>query len=261
VHTAFDVAQNGAADALADALHLEQVSGFGPAWPSDQVKIVTYAPPADADALVSAMAERGAGRIGNYSACAFRTAGVGMFTPGDDAEPTVGSSGRPNVIDEHRIEMVASRSSADSIVGALVAAHPYEEAPFEVYPLEANAGFIGRSGVLGAPTTLRQFAGRVEATLGGVVRVAGELDDQVTTVACVPGSGGSLLQAVTADVVVTGDVSHHEAQAALERGVSIVDPGHAATERPGIARLYSAVSAMHDAVVDLTDDPNPWRQI
>ena len=261
VHTAFDVATNGSADALAGALHLEDVSGFGPAWPSDQVKIVTYAPPADTDSVVAAMAERGAGRIGNYTACAFRTTGKGTFTPGDGADPAVGTPGQPNVVDEHRIEMIAPRSSADSIVRALVSAHPYEEAPFELYPVEANAGFIGRSGVLGAPTTLRRFAENVESTLGGVLRVAGDLDAQITTVACVPGSGGSFLNAVTSDVVVTGDVSHHDARAALERGVAVVDPGHAATERPGIARLYSAISAMHNVVVDLTDDPNPWRHI
>ena len=64
-----------------------------------------------------------------------------------------------------------------------------------------------------------------------------------------------------ADVIVTGDVSHHRARAAIEVGMAVVDAGHAATERPGVARLYAAVSAALGGAVDLTDvDADPWSQ-
>lgn len=78
--------------------------------------------------------------------------------------------------------------------------------------------------------------------------------------AVVPGSGGSLLPAVNADVVVTGDVRHHEARSMLERGRAVIDAGHVATERPGVARLYAAVARVVEGAVDLTGvDADPWR--
>jgi putative NIF3 family GTP cyclohydrolase 1 type 2 len=85
-------------------------------------------------------------------------------------------------------------------------------------------------------------------------------------VAVVPGSGGDFLSAARslgADAAVTGDVSHHRIVAANDRGLSVVDPGHTPTERPGMTALVAAIErAVGDdaAVVDLTDaDPTPWR--
>jgi hypothetical protein len=42
--------------------------------------------------------------------------------------------------------------------------------------------------------------------------------------------------------------------------LAIVDPGHIATERPGMASLVGIISALGEAeVVDLTDiDPATW---
>ncbi len=59
---------------------------------------------------------------------------------------------------------------------------------------------------------------------------------------------------------MTGDVGHHDARRALESGMSIIDPGHAPTERPGVRRLYAAVANLVDDAIDLTDvDANPWE--
>jgi putative NIF3 family GTP cyclohydrolase 1 type 2 len=46
----------------------------------------------------------------------------------------------------------------------------------------------------------------------------------------------------------------------LDRGLCVVDPGHAATERPGVRRLYDWVAAASDAKArDLTAlDPDPF---
>lgn len=261
VHTAHDVASGGAADALAVALGLSTITAFGPMWPADQTKVVTFVPEADVDRVVAAMSDAGAGSIGTYSGCAFETSGAGRFHAPELAAPVVGEAGSLNLVDERRIEMIAPRSKVDRVVAALVTAHPYEEPPYDVYSVEANAGFLGRVGVLERPSRLADFATAAHAELGGVVRVAGDPNSEVQRVACIPGSGGSFLSAVDADVVVTGDVSHHQAQGALERGIAVVDPGHAATERPGIERLYAAVSALNPAAIDLTADPSPWRQL
>ncbi len=57
---------------------------------------------------------------------------------------------------------------------------------------------------------------------------------------------------------MTGDVSHHRAREALDRGLAVIDAGHAGSERPGVRRLYAAVAEIVDTV-DLSEvDPDPW---
>ena len=263
-HTAFDMAAGGTADALASALELEEARPFGPAEASPQVKVVTFAPADSVEALVDAMASAGGGTIGNYSACHFRVEGVGGFDAGPGSSPTVGGHGR-NREAESRIEMVAPAGARDGVLAALVDAHPYEEPAYDVYPVRSNEGFIGRIGT--RPGSLVELVDLVGTKLGGQgLRVAGDGTAAVGAVAVVPGSGGSFVAAAAregAKVLVTGDVSHHSMIEALDRGMAVVDAGHAATERPGMAALVSTVAgAVGDAVevVDLTGiDPTPWR--
>jgi dinuclear metal center YbgI/SA1388 family protein len=118
--------------------------------------------------------------------------------------------------------------------------------------------------------------GRFEGTLGTVdamvvdefgptgVRVTGDRDMIVDRLAVVPGSGSAFIEAAAergAQTLVTGDVSHHRTVAAVDFGLAIVDPGHTATERPGmraLARLIGEVSGLE--VLDLTDlDPRTWN--
>ncbi|KAL9121398.1 MAG: hypothetical protein Q9187_002050 [Circinaria calcarea] len=54
---------------------------------------------------------------------------------------------------------------------------------------------------------------------------------QIRTVAICAGSGGSVLHDVSADLLFTGELSHHEALAATERGMSVVTLFHSNTER------------------------------
>lgn len=261
-HTDFDAAPGGTADALAAALHLADVVPFGPLTSADQVKVVTFVPEDDVDALAGAMASAGAGRIGNYDTCSFRLAGHGTFRAGEGTDPVAGSRGKLNVEPETRLEMIAPAAAADGVVAALVAAHPYEEPAYDVYDVRSNAGFVGRVGTPAVPTIsdLVDMVGERVGRRG--LRVAGDPRRSVGRVAVVPGSGSSFVGAarrVGADVVVTGDVDHHRAVGALDSGVAIVDPGHAATEGPGMAALADLVSALCAEIVDLTDSSaGPW---
>jgi putative NIF3 family GTP cyclohydrolase 1 type 2 len=86
----------------------------------------------------------------------------------------------------------------------------------------------------------------------------------VARVAVIPGSGASFVAgalAAGADVLVTGDVDHHRAVAAMDGGLSVIDAGHAATERPGVGRLADWVATCSSSVVDFTGiDPTPWKE-
>lgn len=260
VHTAFDAAPGGTADALADALGLSDVAGFGPMWGGDSAKVATFVPEAAADRVADAMYAAGAGSIGRYVGCSFRSDGIGTFTASSSASPAVGDPGATTRVAESRIEMVVPSGAIDAVVAALVAAHPYEEPAYNVVARRGEAGFAGRIG--GWSGDLSDLAALVAERLGVAARVAGDGARTITTVGVVPGSGASLLDmaaAAGADAVVTGDVRHHDARRARARGLAVVDAGHAATERPGVARLYAAVASRWDDTVDLTGvDPDPW---
>lgn len=263
VHTAFDVAAGGAADALAESVGVGSGRGFGPLEGPAGVKIVTFVPPAGVDEVFSAMSAAGAGRIGRYHGCSYRSEGVGTFNPSSRTSPWAGARGVLNEEPEVRLEMAVSAASADAVIAALVAAHPYEEPAYDLLSARSNEGFVGRVGTLAEPVDLASLARIVESKLdSGMVRIAGDQDGPVSVVAVVPGSGGGLIgaaAAVGADVIVTGDVAHHQAVDALDRGIAVIDAGHAPTERPGMDRLYAAVADLAVEARDLTKlNTNPW---
>jgi dinuclear metal center YbgI/SA1388 family protein len=156
---------------------------------------------------------------------------------------------------------VAADGTADALASALGLSNLR---PFSDVPLEDSGVPIGRIGE--TSESLRNLTSLVAAVVGVPTRVTrplrGDPQPGPLTVALVPGSGASLIEAAAAqgaDVLVTGDVSHHRAQAARDLGVAVIDGGHIPTERPGMARLVELVSEMAE-VVDLTDlDPHPWE--
>jgi dinuclear metal center YbgI/SA1388 family protein len=94
---------------------------------------------------------------------------------------------------------------------------------------------IGRIGALPRPLALEAFAREVKGALDApVVGVVGSGGRTVRRGAVVGGSGGGLIEAAArkgADVLVTGDVGHHDALSALAFGIAVVDAGHFHTEK------------------------------
>lgn len=254
-HTNADVALGGVSDALAGAVGLGECRPILPRLSPPLDAVVTYIPVGQAPALIEAMAAAGAGAIGNYSACAWETDGVGQFLAGVGANPTVGAVGDVTRVGETRIEMVLPRTRRPDVLAALRRAHPYEEPAFSFIELAGwptGAG-TGRMGDLPAPVTLRAFAQTVAdalpATAGGV-RVSGDLDAAVRTVAVCGGSGDSLLDDVRragVDVYVTADLRHHrasEARAEQPGGPPyLIDVAHWASEWPWLPRAARDLQA------------------
>jgi len=125
---------------------------------------------------------------------------------------------------------------------------------------ETQERCIGRFGKVDS-TTLSKFGEEVEQSLGSPAHVAGETSRRIGSVAVVPGSGGSFIEEASrrADVLVTGDLKHHDVVTALDLGLSIVDAGHIPSERPGVEALYALVLALTDSVHKIVADPNPWK--
>ncbi|MFF3945068.1 Nif3-like dinuclear metal center hexameric protein [Streptomyces sp. NPDC001902] len=98
---------------------------------------------------------------------------------------------------------------------------------------------LGRIGELPEPMTLAEFARRAAAGLPATatgLRVAGDPERQVRTVAVCGGSGDSLFDDVRragVDVYLTADLRHHPASEAQQAGPpALVDAAHWATEWP-----------------------------
>ena len=275
-HTNADAAVPGVSDALARVLGLNDLRPLAPDAGDPLDKLVVFVPEDAADAVLDAVADAGAGVIGEYTRCAWTTSGMGTFVPSAAARPAVGHAGQRELVPETRLETVLPRRARRAVVEAMRAAHPYEEPAFDVVPLAPTDGprGIGRVGRLAQPTTLERFAGEVARALPHTaqgVRVSGNPDAVVHTVAVCGGSGDSLFEAVRAsgaDVFVTADLRHHPASEAREQAAGgppyLVDVAHWASEWPwlyGCADRLSAALEQRGTTVDVTVSAlctDPW---
>jgi dinuclear metal center YbgI/SA1388 family protein len=276
-HTNADAPTAGVNESLAIRLGVvdPEVIVPDPADPLD--KLVTFVPHENAEAVREAITEAGAGRLGDYDSCTFTAQGEGRFRPLDGAAPTIGRVGEVEVVAESRIEAVFPRGRRRAVVEALRGVHPYEEPAYDVIELAdvpgtgTSARGSGRLGRLERPLTLRAFAEQVEAALPQTahgVRVGGDPDRVVETVAVTSGAGDFLLDTVlgtAADVYVTSDLRHHRAAEFLEHGgPALVDVAHWAAEwtwLPVLERMLMDVFASRGDTVETrvsTTCTDPW---
>lgn len=131
--------------------------------------------------------------------------------------------------------------------------------------LENGPCGTGRLGTLPRPMTLGDFAEQVVAALPATkhgVRVAGDLDRGVRTVAVCGGAGDSLLAGIgdRADVYVTADLRHHRAQEhLLDGGCALIDVAHWASEWPWLAQAAAVLRAGTTLEVSVSHTPtDPW---
>lgn len=93
----------------------------------------------------------------------------------------------------------------------------------------------GRVGQLPKRMSLEELAGVVKKSFHVPnVRVFGDLGDIVETAAVMPGSGGSYIKDALdagADVMITGDIDHHEGIDAAAQGLTVIDAGHYGIEK------------------------------
>lgn len=226
--------------------------GFKPTGPLETslqpMQMVTVYAPADAaESVTAAMIAAGAGRIGDYEGCSFRSQGEGRFTPAADSIPFTGSPETATVQPEERIELVCPPRAGSRVVQAAVAAHPYEEPLVTVAEvlIGRNAARLGHLSEAPAGMSLGKLAALTSGAFGVSAKVYGDVNAPVRTVATTTGSGTSMLPsaiAAGADVMVLGEVRYHDALDAAESGLAVIELGHDVTEWPLVSLLERVVT-------------------
>lgn len=133
----------------------------------------------------------------------------------------------------------------------------------DVEMLEVTSEFpkpegIGRVGLLNRSMTLGSCCQKVKERFGILsVKVFGDLRTTVHRVAISPGSGKIMIKYALqkgADVLITGDIDHHEGIDAVAQGLSIIDAGHYGIEHIFIEDI-KAFAAEHFPDIEVETEP------
>ena len=234
IHTNLDNVHQGVNRKISEKIGLQHLRILAPKADTLQ-KLVTFVPLADTDKVLQVLGDAGAGQIGNYKNCSFRTAGTGTFQPNEQANPHLGEAGKQEEVEEQRIEVMYPAHLAGRILAALREAHPYEEVAYYQQSLvnenqEVGSGMIGE---LPTPLSGTEFLAHLkEAMELSVIRHTRLLDAPIHRVAVCGGAGSFLLPHALrqrADAFVTADYKYHQFFDA-DGQLVIADIGHYESE-------------------------------
>ncbi|MGM8213726.1 Nif3-like dinuclear metal center hexameric protein [Virgibacillus sp. W0430] len=232
-HTNLDIADNGVNDILCEQLDVQVIDHLIHLQNEQLVKLVVYIPTTHVDQLRNALGSQGAGHIGNYSHCTFQTEGNGTFKPLKGSTPYIGTENELETVSETKVETIVKKSDLSNVLLKMKEAHPYEEPAYDLYAMENKGKSIGlgRIGNLKkGDMTLQSVADQVKQVFNqSHVRIIGEPKRLVNKVALLGGSGEKYIHQAKqkgADVYITGDMSFHQAQDAMEMGLAVIDAGH-----------------------------------
>lgn len=237
-HTNLDnVWQHGVNQKLAEklGLHLSTCEILQPKS-GDLRKCVVYVPGSYRDQVLEAMFEAGAGKIGAYAECSFRTTGTGTFLPEDDAKPFSGKIGQRSEEMEEKLEVLVPSWRMQAVLQAARQVHPYETMAYEWLVLDNVHQEIGSGavGLLPEPMLLQDFLTQTKQALGvPVLRWSGPEQLMVEKVAICGGSGAFLIPAAQksgAQVFLSADLKYHDFFL-TRSNFALIDTGHFENEQ------------------------------
>jgi dinuclear metal center YbgI/SA1388 family protein len=230
MHTNMDSGIDGGNVLFADKLGLQNLQILSPKTDMFR-KLIVFVPQTDTSKLKQALFDAGAGELGNYQHCSYKTEGEGSFLPCDGANPAIGTIGKEEFVQEDKIEVIFPIAIQKKVVEALFTHHPYEEPAFDILKLE-NLNYqvgLGRIGTLPEPMELIDFLLFAKKQLNlEVIKYSGKIGRKVHKVAVCGGGGASYVSdaiAMNADIYLTGDIKYHDYFIPENRMV-VADIGH-----------------------------------
>ena len=234
-HTNLDNVMEGVNYKICQKLDLDNLRILSPVK-GELRKIVTFVPLDHADKVRLAIFNAGAGQIGNYEQCSYNLEGFGTFKGSEETNPYAGEKGKLHIEKEIRIETIFPKAIQQKVVSAMIAAHPYEEVAYDIYPLDnsyANAG-MGMIGELEKDTNELTFLKRIKSVFDIKTLKHTKLRNKnIKKVAVCGGSGSFLIKdaiSADADIFITGDIKYHQFFDAYDN-ILIADVGHYESEQ------------------------------
>lgn len=116
------------------------------------------------------------------------------------------------------------------------------------------------------PIILRDYICQIKENLDVTKLIAyGDLDREIRRLALVGGSGSDFIRAAyekEADLLITGDIKYHDAQAAVKLGLNLVDPGHFHTEKIVLPLIKEKLLEFNKQLnIYIYNEPSPIYQI
>jgi dinuclear metal center YbgI/SA1388 family protein len=242
-HTNFDQCALEVVRAVSHGLKVEPQGRLIDHEEGSLSKLVAYVPHSHLEQVRTAVAEAGAGHLGNYDSCSFSSSGEGTFRGGKNTRPFLGKAGSLEKVKEFRLETVFPSGLEREIVKALMAAHPYEEVAYDIYPLKQSPSSLGLVRGLGYGFWGEYSRARPFSDVAKDVRKLFSVDgfwltqpapSRVKKIAFVAGKGASFTSAAIAegcDLFITGEAGYHVTLDAKRRGMAVIELGHTESER------------------------------
>jgi len=254
IHTNLDNVKGGVNFKIAEKLGLKNVRILVPKKELLR-KITVFVPKQNTDQLIAALHKAGAGSIGNYTDCSFRTEGIGTFKPNDEANPAIGKANTLESVTENRVEMIFPLDLEGNVIKAMYQTHPYEEVSYHLSTLENESQDIG-SGAIGDldwKGDVVEFLKNVKSIFNvptikhtklKTLPIAFETKLKTLKIAVCGGSGSFLLYDAVgqgAAIFISSDFKYHEYFDADNR-IVIADIGHYESEQYTKDLLYEIIS-------------------
>ncbi|TSE03913.1 Nif3-like dinuclear metal center hexameric protein [Aquimarina algiphila] len=235
MHTALDNALYGVNDMMCEQLGLINRKILIP-QSGNIKKLMTFAPIAEAETLRTKLFEAGAGSIGNYDNCSFSSEGTGTFRALENANPSIGETGKIHHEKEIQIQVTYPKHCESKILKALFENHSYEEVAYEITTLEnknQNIG-MGMIGELPEAYDELEFLKHIKKVFKtGCVKHSALGNKPIKKVAVLGGSGSFAItnaQRAGADIFITSDLKYHQFYEA-EGKLILADIGHYESEQ------------------------------
>lgn len=241
IHTSADNAAEGLNYHLALGLGLQHTQILAPQT-DKLLELVVYVPSKDCEVVAEALWSAGAGRIGNYDSCAYRTVGQGSFRALLGAQPYVGDLGVRHYEEEQRLSLVLPSYLRASVESALLKAHPYEVPAYSFTQLIDTRGTTGAGiiGDLAEAEVLESFLERVKGYFATEQLHYSRCSNRmIQRVAICGGAGAFLWEAARragADILITGEAKYNDYFDCESRPI-LATVGHYESERV-IAQVF-----------------------
>src|SRR5699024_6301482 len=160
------------------------------------------------------------------------TVGKGQFKSLENSNSFSGEHNQLSVFEEIKLEVIVPEEKVNKAINKMINAHPYEEVANDIYKLEnVNKTLgIGRIGQLSEKMSAQLLCEEIKEKFEmKKLRVSGNVKKQVKKVAILGGSDEKFITEAykqNADVLITGDITFHQAQEAIELGIVVIDAGH-----------------------------------